>query len=76
MGTGTQPSLWHRLEELNMPVLILAGALDQKFAELAAEMVRPVYAASVKIVPGAGHTIHLERPQLFVELITQFLGHQ
>ena len=35
VGTGTQAPLWERLGELDMPVLVMAGALDAKFAALA-----------------------------------------
>jgi 2-succinyl-6-hydroxy-2,4-cyclohexadiene-1-carboxylate synthase len=75
MGTGAQPSLWPRLGDLNMPVLLLAGELDQKFAAIAGEMALLIGNARAKIVPGAGHTIHMEQPELFDELIKQFLGH-
>ena len=32
VGTGAQAPLWGRLGELDMPVLVMAGALDAKFA--------------------------------------------
>jgi 2-succinyl-6-hydroxy-2,4-cyclohexadiene-1-carboxylate synthase len=38
MGTGVQPSLWERLGELVMPVLLLAGAEDAKFVEITRQM--------------------------------------
>src|SRR5256885_13926321 len=34
LGTGTQEPLWSRLNELEMPVLVLAGARDEKFVAL------------------------------------------
>jgi 2-succinyl-6-hydroxy-2,4-cyclohexadiene-1-carboxylate synthase len=73
MGTGIQPSLWPRLHELKMPVLLLAGELDRKFCELAMRMAAVVPQARVEIVPGAGHTIHLEQPLKFSEIILRFL---
>ena len=33
-GTGAQGSLWPRLREMNMPVLTIAGELDEKFAAI------------------------------------------
>ena len=38
MGTGSQPSLWERLHELNIPWLVLAGALDAKFTAIGRAM--------------------------------------
>ena len=37
-GTGTQEPLWDRLEELEMPVLLVAGERDDAFSALAREM--------------------------------------
>ena len=31
-GTGAQEPLWYRLAELEMPVLLVAGERDEKFA--------------------------------------------
>jgi len=40
LGTGALPSLWKRLPELRMPVTVLVGERDTKFAALANEMAR------------------------------------
>jgi 2-succinyl-6-hydroxy-2,4-cyclohexadiene-1-carboxylate synthase len=74
MGAGSQPSLWPRLPELSMPVLLLAGEWDEKFAGINREMAAAVAQADLLIMPGAGHTIHLEQPQLFTEAIVNFLS--
>jgi 2-succinyl-6-hydroxy-2,4-cyclohexadiene-1-carboxylate synthase len=74
LGTGSQPSLWQRLPELSMPLLLLAGELDEKFAGINREMAAAVPQAHLIIVPGAGHTIHLEQPQLFTAAIVDFLS--
>ena len=65
MGTGRQPSLWGRLDQLNAPVLILAGAQDEKFAAIGRRMAKLLPDARLEVVPEAGHTIHLEQPQEF-----------
>ena len=69
LGTGALPSLWERLPELRMPVALIAGERDVKFTSLAREMAARIPAASVTIVPGAGHAVHLERPDAVVELL-------
>jgi 2-succinyl-6-hydroxy-2,4-cyclohexadiene-1-carboxylate synthase len=76
MGTGAQPSLWSRLPELAMPVLLLAGELDSKFVAIAQQMAARLPAAWLTVVPGAGHTIHLERPALFDEVVLGWLDGQ
>ena len=74
-GTGVQPSLWPRLSLLHMPVLLIAGELDTKFTALATTMARTLPQAHLRIVPGAGHAVHLERPQEFVSLVGDFIVH-
>lgn len=73
MGTGVQPSLWGRLGELAMPVLLLAGAEDAKFVEIARQMAARIPQAQLAIIPDAGHTIHLEQPAAFHTTIRNFL---
>jgi 2-succinyl-6-hydroxy-2,4-cyclohexadiene-1-carboxylate synthase len=62
LGTGALPSLWERLGELSMPVSLVVGERDVKFAAIAAEMAAAISHAEVLGVAGAGHTVHLERP--------------
>jgi len=74
LGTGAQEPLWARLPELAMPVLLVAGELDAKFAALAERMAGAVGPrARVALVPGAGHAAHLEQPERFGELAERFL---
>jgi 2-succinyl-6-hydroxy-2,4-cyclohexadiene-1-carboxylate synthase len=73
MGTGVQPSLWDRLPELTLPTLILTGALDHKFTEIAQRMVAYIPNAQHHIIPNAGHTLHLEQPQAYFKQIQGFL---
>lgn len=74
-GTGDQEPLWERLETLRMPVLLVAGALDFRFAASAKAMADFIGAnASVSLVPGAGHACHLERPAYVARVVRAFLG--
>lgn len=73
MGTGVQPSLWQRLAELEMPTLLLAGALDEKFLAVNRRMAAAMPVATLQVIADAGHTIHLERPDEFIAAITKFL---
>ena len=69
LGTGALPSLWERLPNLRMPATLLAGERDTKFTALAHEMARCMPRATVTVVPGAGHAVHLERPEAVVEAL-------
>jgi 2-succinyl-6-hydroxy-2,4-cyclohexadiene-1-carboxylate synthase len=73
MGTGEQESLWDRLTALHVRTLLVAGELDVKYCALAGHMAAVLPNAHAVIVPGAGHTVHLERPQLFAKNVIEFL---
>jgi 2-succinyl-6-hydroxy-2,4-cyclohexadiene-1-carboxylate synthase len=72
MGTGSQPALHERLPSLHLPVLLLAGELDTKFCAIARQMRQMLPRASLEIIPGAGHTIHLEQPEQFDNSVLAF----
>ncbi|GKV55913.1 putative 2-succinyl-6-hydroxy-2,4-cyclohexadiene-1-carboxylate synthase [Sporosarcina sp. NCCP-2222] len=72
-GTGSQPSYWEILRELQMPVLLMTGELDSKFVAIAREMKKDLPKATQIIVPQAGHAIHVEKPELFVTIVKEYL---
>lgn len=73
MGTGSQPSLWDRLDEIRVPVLAVAGALDGKYVDLAERMAVRLPRARTAVVPGAGHNLHAENPGAFTNIVIDFL---
>jgi 2-succinyl-6-hydroxy-2,4-cyclohexadiene-1-carboxylate synthase len=62
LGTGALPSLWDRLDEIRIPVLLVVGERDAKFRATAERMAAELPQASVEVVAGAGHAVHLEDP--------------
>ena len=64
MGTGVMTPLWDRLQELAMPVALVAGERDPKFRNLAEQMAERIPGARVVVAPGAGHAVHLEAPHV------------
>ena len=74
-GTGTQEPLWPRLGALDMPVLVVAGGDDTKFSAEAERLTASIGAnATMTLVPGAGHTAHLERPEEFLATLRPWLA--
>ncbi len=69
LSPGRLPSLWDRLSELTMPVLLLAGELDAKYAALVSKMAAKIPGARVAIIPDAGHNTHLENPAAFAAVV-------
>lgn len=72
VGTGVQPALHARLPTLHIPVLLIAGELDTKFCTIAQQMAQVLPQAQLCIVPNAGHTVHLEQPEVFDTIVKEF----
>ncbi|MEG4216636.1 2-succinyl-6-hydroxy-2,4-cyclohexadiene-1-carboxylate synthase [Microcoleus sp. Pol14C6] len=72
MGTGNQPSLWEKLAQNQIPILLLAGEYDDKFSTINTEIASLCPAARLEIVPKAGHNIHFENIDHFVTVVRQF----
>jgi 2-succinyl-6-hydroxy-2,4-cyclohexadiene-1-carboxylate synthase len=73
LGTGSQPSYWERLGEVRAPVLLLTGEMDLKFTAIAAAMSESLPDCQVLTVPSAGHAVHLEAPEPWLEAVTSWL---
>jgi 2-succinyl-6-hydroxy-2,4-cyclohexadiene-1-carboxylate synthase len=72
VGTGMQPSLHDKLQELSIPVLLIAGELDTKYCAIARHMAAVLPNSTLHIVNNAGHTVHLEQPAIFAAHIREF----
>jgi 2-succinyl-6-hydroxy-2,4-cyclohexadiene-1-carboxylate synthase len=73
-GTGTQQPLWDRLRDLRVPTLVIAGALDPKFVALGERLATTIPAADLAVIGGAGHTVHLEQPEAFLDVVLPWLA--
>lgn len=73
-GTGTQTPLWDRLGEIQCPVLVLVGEHDTKFTDLGRRLVDGLPEGELVVVPGAGHSVHLEQPDATVDAIAAWLA--
>jgi 2-succinyl-6-hydroxy-2,4-cyclohexadiene-1-carboxylate synthase len=73
-GQGVMMPMHDFLGEVAMPALIIAGALDTRYCEIGREMAGRMPGAVLRIVEGAGHAVHLERPDAFRAAVLEFLG--
>ena len=72
MGTGNQPSLWKKLPEVQIPILLLVGEKDKKFVEINLEMGRLLPKAKMQIISESGHNIHLENTKAWVKNLINY----
>jgi 2-succinyl-6-hydroxy-2,4-cyclohexadiene-1-carboxylate synthase len=68
LGVGEMESLWSRLDELVMPVSVLAGERDEKFLAIGGRLARAVPSGSFTVLEG-GHSLPLESPAWVAELL-------
>ena len=73
LGAGMQEPVLQCLRDLRLPCLLLAGALDAKYRELAYEMATVLPQCRAHVVPDAGHAVHLEQPAAFDDVVRDFL---
>lgn len=74
IGTGSQPSWWSELHKLSMPVLLLAGELDEKFDRIAQTMLPQIPHGRYTRISDAGHALHIEQPAVFQAHVLSFLN--
>lgn len=73
MGAGAQPYLGDRLGEIAVPVLVMAGSDDEKFAAIAEKMATGTPTATLHMIAGAGHSPHLERTEAWAQAVDAWL---
>lgn len=73
LSTGCQPSLWTKIQENLIPLLLLVGERDPKFISINAEIASLCDFAQLEIVSNCGHNIHRENVNQFVEKSRIFL---
>ncbi len=61
-GTGAMQPLHDQLADIDVPIMLVTGALDLKFTEINEWMVTQLPRASLSVVADTGHATHLERP--------------
>jgi 2-succinyl-6-hydroxy-2,4-cyclohexadiene-1-carboxylate synthase len=71
-GTGAQPSFWEELDKIRIPTLLMAGEEDRKFTDINSRMAEKMPNAELRLIPRAGHSIHLENPFAFLAAVRTY----
>ncbi len=78
-GQGSCPNLWPELNTLTMPLCLVTGEQDRKYADIAQKMHNTLSrrhemkADQFSIVPAVGHMPHLEAPEATARIVRQFI---
>jgi 2-succinyl-6-hydroxy-2,4-cyclohexadiene-1-carboxylate synthase len=74
MGAGAMDPLWDDLAGVVFPCTFVAGQLDHGYVASARRLASIVPHGRVEVVPRAGHTVHLERPDAFARVLEDHLA--
>ncbi len=72
-GQGALEPAWEQLHTLPLPLMAIAGSIDERYAEAARRMAAAVPAGRVEIVDHAGHAPQLQQPDAVARLLADFL---
>ena len=72
-GLGQQPSLWEKLAQIKSDILLIVGQKDSKFQTIAQAMKAGCYNMNLEIIADAGHNVHFEQPDKYIEVVNKFL---
>jgi 2-succinyl-6-hydroxy-2,4-cyclohexadiene-1-carboxylate synthase len=73
-GAGAQASLWPRLRQLNMPVLTIAGELDERYSAIGRQIAASVPEGRFEGISRAGHAAHLQDPDQVVAALQGWMS--
>ncbi len=73
-SVGRQPNFWPQLDQLDIPVLAVAGQHDSKYVDISHRIGEACPNARVEIVSGAGHMVHREQPDAFTGILRDFFA--
>jgi pimeloyl-ACP methyl ester carboxylesterase len=73
---GPAPATMDRLGELDVPALVLVGALDGAYQRAAEVMAARLPRSRSVVIPDAGHCVNIEQAEAFNEAVLDFLRHR
>ena len=76
LGTGQQISLWEKLPQGSVPLLLLVGGQDHKFVAINQKIAVDYPQAQLEVFSHCGHNLHLEDSHNFALALRQFLLNQ
>ena len=66
-------SLEEQLTGLHVPTLLIVGDEDENCVDTSVFMKRKIPSAELLMIPGSGHAVNLEEPNLFNQMVSSFL---
>jgi len=73
LGQAVQPDYWPELQRQRLPTLLLTGALDEKFTQIARRMAAELPVVWRRTFEDCTHAPHLEVPEEYAREVLSFL---
>lgn len=74
LSVGADRDRWGDLAEVGFPVLAMAGLEDAPYAAMVRRMEVVSSRIETVLVPDAGHNVHVEKPEVYLETLNSFLS--
>ena len=74
LGLAEMPSYGPGMASLDVPIILMAGSLDEKFSALAQLLAARHRNVAAEIVPGVGHNLLLEAPKAVAHTLKRAQG--
>ena len=83
LSPGLQDSLWPKMQDLSVPLCLVCGEHDPKYVAISKEMCELAKSSPhldsadirMHVVPGVGHCVHLEAPQVLSPILANFVSY-
>lgn len=72
-GQGELDYIGERIKEISCPILYVTGSLDVKYSQIAETIFAPLKNVSWVKIAQAGHNSHLEKPEIYKQLLLENL---
>ncbi|MCH8494268.1 MAG: alpha/beta fold hydrolase [Balneolales bacterium] len=73
IGFGAGTLIPVSAKELDLPIMVVTGGLDHKYTEMWKTECLSIKTAKHIVIEGAGHRVHLDRPDAYIQQINNFL---
>lgn len=72
-GAGVMPAVCKELQNLDLPLYLVAGEQDKKYASLTPQISEICDGSEFTIVKDAGHRVHVDQPEKLISILESFI---
>lgn len=72
-GAGSMHTVVNELHKISSPILAITGSADYRYTTIWKSLLHKLIKGSHKSIPKAGHRVHLDRPDAYIQTILKFI---